>query len=133
MGALADISVKVAAAFSDANKLNDAVTDFSYIVVTDSYDVVTGDVTSVRDSVSSRGVATKFTSEEVQRFSLDSSNVKLLVLQNELGANPNVEDLIHGGGREWIIRKVMQDPASVTWSIALESSKEIAGFTGNGW
>lgn len=113
MGLRIDIQTDVAKAFD--TDLADAVKSFTYRSIVSTFDENTNTTSEVTTDYTSRGVFTKFTKERLRDNSILDTDVKVIILQNEINVEPVQHNLIIQGLKEYTIEKVKQDPADVTW------------------
>lgn len=127
MGMREELQADLADAFSDEDGLADAVKPVAgsrkEAVI---YDPGTGKTISTVTTYIGRGVFGSYLSKEVDGSMIQTTDEKLLILQNELfvsiaglvtatAAEPKIGDLI--GGKRAL--NVSQDPAGATWTVQL--------------
>lgn len=121
MGLRDDIQTDLAEAFDD--ELSDAVTAFTGVrtVASDTDDGVDDwmnppDTPSASTlTYSGRGVFTDYSTYELNSDIINVTDVKLIVLQNEITAEPIADDKING----YSVVRVSKDPALATYEIQL--------------
>ena len=124
MGLRADVQDSVADAFD--GDLNDAVKEFvlEQSVRTDgTYDTATGLFTAgAVTNYSSRGVFSNYDLEERFNTAIEVTDLKLIILANEITADPNLKDvIIEGTDRYRIINKSF-DPAIATITLQIRKA-----------
>ncbi len=117
-----NIAAKFNKAFGN-HRMQGAVSNFSYVSTSSTYDTSTGVVTATDTKTTSRGLPLKYSVEEVNANGGTHllTDVKLTVLQADMSVSPDEEDYIIGGGRRWNIEEYRADPANVTWEFRLRS------------
>ena len=121
MGLRDDLQADLAEAFDD--DLADAVTAFTGTrTVADDTDSGIDDWMNPPDTPSAstltytgRGVFTDYSTYELDSDIIDVTDVKLIVLQNEITAEPIADDKING----YSVIRVSKDPANATYEIQL--------------
>lgn len=125
MGMREDIQAEMAEAFDDPDGLADAVSPVAGVrKEAPVYDPATGQTSAATSVYSGRGVFSSYQARDIDGSLILTTDVRLLVLQNELMAMvggvsapiaPKVGDTI-GGQR---VINVAQDPAEATWTLQL--------------
>ena len=127
MGMREELQADLAEAFDDEDGLADAVKPVAGSrKEAGVYDPSTGKTTSITTTYIGRGVFGSYLSKEVDGSMIQTTDEKLLMLQNELfvslagvatatPAEPKIGDLI--GGKRAV--NVSQDPAGATWTVQL--------------
>lgn len=127
MGMREEIQAEMAEAFDDPDGLADAVKPVAGVRrVPGEYDPETGTAPEVVTTYGGRGVFGSYLAKEIDGSLIQTTDEKLLVLQNELFitllgeataeiATPKVGDIV--GGKRAL--NVGQDPAGATWTIQL--------------
>lgn len=115
MGLRNDIQTDVGVAFD--GDLADAVQSLTLIQVTSLYDLLSGENVNTETTVATRGAVTGFTNIEVFNESFQPTDVKILILQNELEAIPKIDDYIETATTKYKIIIVKQDPAGAHWEL----------------
>jgi hypothetical protein len=127
MGMREELQTDLAAAFSDEDGLADAVKPVAGSrKEAGVYDPSTGKTISATTTYIGRGVFGSYLSREVDGSLIQTTDEKLLILQNELfvsvagvatstAAQPKIGDLISGKRA----LNVSQDPAAATWTVQL--------------
>jgi hypothetical protein len=127
MGMREELQADLAEAFSDEDGLADAVKPVAGSrKEAGVYDPGTGKTTSTTTTYVGRGVFGSYLSKEVDGSMIQTTDEKLLILQNELFVSvagvatsartePKIGDLI--GGKRAL--NVSQDPAGATWTVQL--------------
>ena len=121
MGLRDELQADLAEAFDD--DLADAVTAFTGVrtVASETDDGVDDwmlppdAVTDATLTYSGRGVFTDYSTYELDSDIINVTDVKLIVLQNEITAAPIADDKING----YSVVRVSQDPALATYEIQL--------------
>lgn len=121
MGLRDDLQADLAEAFYD--ELSDAVTAFTGTrTVADDADSGIDDWMNPPDTPSAstltytgRGVFTDYSTYELNSDIINVTDVKLIVLQNEITAEPIADDKING----YSVVRVSKDPALATFEIQL--------------
>ena len=121
MGLRDDLQADLADAFN--TDLGDAVTAFTGTrTVADDTDSGIDDWMNPPDTPSTstltysgRGVFTDYSTYELDSDIIDVTDVKLIVLQNEITAEPIADDKING----YSVIRVSKDPANATYEIQL--------------
>ena len=121
MGLRDELQADLAEAFDD--DLSDAVTAFTGTrTVADDTDSGIDDWMNPPDTPSAstltysgRGVFTDYSTYELDSDIIDVTDVKLIVLQNEITAEPIADDKING----YSVIRVSKDPANATYEIQL--------------
>lgn len=121
MGLRDDLQADLAEAFDD--ELSDAVTAFT-VTRTTASDIDTGtddwmnppgEPTASTLTYTGRGVFTDYSTYELNSDIINVTDVKLIVLQNEITAEPIADDKING----YSVVRVNRDPAFATYEIQL--------------
>jgi hypothetical protein len=125
MGMREEIQAELAESFDDPDGLADAVKPVAGVrKETPAYDPATGQNSGGISTYSGRGVFGSYLAKDVDGSLILTTDVRLLVLQNELLATvadvtapiePKVGDTI-GGQR---VVNVIQDAAGATWTLQL--------------
>lgn len=127
MGMREELQADLAEAFDDEDGLADAVKPvLGSRKEAGVYDPVSGKTISLTTTYIGRGVFGTYVAKEIDGSLIQTTDEKLLILQNELfvseggiatitPAEPKSGDLI-GGKR---IQSVGQDPAGATWTVQL--------------
>lgn len=127
MGIREEIQAELAEAFDDLDGLADAVKPVVGVrKVLGEYDPETGTAPEVLITYCGRGVFGSYLTKEIDGSLIQTTDEKLLILQNELFitflatptailAEPKIGDII-GGKRALYIS---QDPAGATWTVQL--------------
>lgn len=121
MGLRDELQADLAEAFDD--DLSDAVTAFTGVrtVAGDTDDGADdwmnppSETTGSTLTYSGRGVFTDYSTYELDSDIIDVTDVKLIVLQNEITAEPIADDKING----YSVVRVSKDPANATYEIQL--------------
>lgn len=121
MGLRDDLQADLAEAFDD--ELSDAVTAFTGTrTVADDTDSGIDDWMNPPDTPTAstltytgRGVLTDYSTYELNSDIINVTDVKLIVLQNEITAEPIADDKING----YSVVRVNRDPALATYEIQL--------------
>lgn len=121
MGLRDDLQADLAEAFDD--DLADAVTAFTGVrtVASETDDGVDdwmnppGEPSASTLTYSGRGVFTDYSTYELNSDIINVTDVKLIVLQNEIAAEPIADDKING----YSVVRVSKDPALATYEIQL--------------
>lgn len=127
MGMRDEIQIEMAEAFDDPDGLADAVKPVLGVrKVAGEYDPDTGTAPEVVIAYAGRGVFGSYLAKEIDGSLIETTDEKLLILQNELFvtvegvptamiAEPKIGDII--GGKRAL--NVSQDPAGATWTVQL--------------
>ncbi|MGF6127259.1 hypothetical protein QF019_002468 [Pseudomonas frederiksbergensis] len=127
MGMRDEIQAEMAEAFDDPDGLADAVKPVAGARKVDGeYDPGTGTAPEVTTTYGGRGVFGSYLAKEIDGSLIQTTDEKLLILQNELLitvdgvptamiAVPKIGDII--GGKRAL--NVSQDPVGATWTIQL--------------
>ena len=127
MGMRDEIQAEMVEAFDDPDGLADAVKPVAGVrKMADEYDPDTGTAPEVTITYGGRGVFGSYLSGEVDGSLIQTTDEKLLILQNELfitvagvptaeSAAPVIGDII--GGKRAL--NVSQDPVGATWTVQL--------------
>ncbi|QJI40475.1 hypothetical protein HKK52_05935 [Pseudomonas sp. ADAK2] len=127
MGMRDEIQAEMAEAFDDPDGLADAVKPVLGVrKVAGEYDPDTGTAPEVVVTYGGRGVFGSYLAREIDGSLIQTTDVKLLILQNELfvtvagvptaeSATPVIGDIISGKRA----LNVSQDPVGATWTIQL--------------
>ena len=120
--ALSKSSLKAAVA-SAFKVLGDIPESITYRRSTNTYVPSTGVNTVVNsDTTVTDAVFTSYENFEVDKVSVLSTDVKMIVQQDSLGLTPNIAtDIILRGTKVYNIIRVKQDPAGATYTIQLRS------------
>jgi hypothetical protein len=122
-----EVQAELAEAFDDDDGLADAVKPVAGSRKEAAiYDPATGKNTSATTTYAGRGVFGSYLSKEIDGSLIQTTDEKLLILQNELFVSvagvttttrtePRIGDLI--GGKRAL--NVSQDPAGATWTVQL--------------
>ncbi|XSS65404.1 hypothetical protein ACP9OK_10700 [Pseudomonas sp. B11] len=129
MGMREEIQAEMAEAFDDPDGLADAVKPVTGVrKIAGEYDPDLGGAPEVTTTYGGRGVFGNYLAKEIDGSLIQTTDEKLLVLQNELFitvtgeptaevATPKIGDII--GGKRAL--NVAQDPAGATWTIQLRA------------
>lgn len=127
MGMRQEIQAEMAEAFDDPDGLADAVKPVTGVrKVAGEYDPDLGGAPEVTTTYGGRGVSGSYLAKEIDGSLIQTTDEKLLILQNELYvtvgraptamiAEPQIGDII--GGKRAL--NVSQDPVGATWTIQL--------------
>jgi len=127
MGMREEIQAEMAEAFDDPDGLADTVKSVTGVrKVVGEYDPDLGGAPEVTITYGGRGIFGSYLAKEIDGSLIQTTDEKLLVLQNELfvvvmgeptteTATPKIGDII--GGKRAL--NVAQDPAGATWTIQL--------------
>ncbi len=117
---LADIKEAFDGDLSDAVKL---FTLTHYDRDSSTYNTASGTVVRPSTDYSSRGVFSSYTQQERFNTHIEATDVKLIVLTNELEVEPKLRDTIvkTESGKSHRVKTVNIDPVSATYEIQLES------------
>lgn len=115
MGLRDDIQSDIEEAFD--TDLSDAVTSFTYRIVTRTYDTNTNTTSDVNTDYESRGVIGRFKREVFKDSNVLPTDSKIIILQHELAVEPVPDMLIISPTKTYTIIKVRQDPAAATWTL----------------
>lgn len=129
MGMREEIQAEMAEAFDDPDGLADAVKPVTGVrKIAGEYDPDLGGASEVTTTYGGRGVFGSYLAKEIDGSLIQTTDEKLLVLQNELFitvtgvptvevATPKIGDII--GGKRAL--NVAQDPAGAVWTIQLRT------------
>ena len=113
-----EIQAELAEAFDDPDGLADAVKSLSgERKILGEYDPATGGATGTLIIYTGRGVFGGYLAREIDGSLIQTADVKLLVLQNELEQVPKTGDSING----MRALNVGSDPVDATWTIQLRA------------
>jgi hypothetical protein len=127
MGMREEIQAELAEAFDDPDGLGDAVKPVEGSRKSSPvYDPSTGTTTGGTVIYTGRGVFGSYLAKEIDGSLIQTTDVKLLILQNELfvsvaglptstSAEPKIGDTVAGKR----VLNVSQDPAASTWTVQL--------------
>lgn len=127
MGMREELQAELAEALDDPDGLGDAVSPVEGSRKSSPvYDPSTGTTTGGTVTYTGRGVFGSYLGKEIDGSLIQTTDVKLLILQNELfvsiagattptSAEPKIGDTV-GGQR---VLNVSQDPAGATWTVQL--------------
>ena len=121
MGLRDDIQSSVGAAFNTS--LADAVKSFILRreEATD-YDPVYGiPVVNPPIDTSSRGVFSGFDKEEIEDEEIKPTDIKLIILQNEITTKPREGDEIIEGANAYKVFRIKKDPADATYILGIRA------------
>lgn len=115
MGIYSDVTESVVAAFD--GDLADAVQSVTYKHVSVAFNSANNkNVTTTTDYLT-RGVVMSYDLSEVADESVQPNDVAVLILQSELATIPAINDLLMIGTSEYVVVRVSQDSARVTWDL----------------
>jgi len=116
VGLREDIQKDLGIAFD--TDLSDAVkTLFLIKLSTGDYSEDTGINTPVESTYSTRGVLDGYEDRELFDSAVHPTDVKAIILTNELSATPEIDDYIECSGIRYKAINVMADPADAHWEI----------------
>lgn len=124
MGLTSDAQSALSEAFD--SDLADAVRSFTLTQYTKgTYDTDTGDPAATSTTYNSRGVFDSYTQPEILNSEVEPTDVKLIVLQNELGTTPAIANQVQNLSTLKLFRvvNVAKDPANVAWELQIRSTK----------
>ncbi|MCU4623480.1 glutamate 5-kinase [Acinetobacter radioresistens] len=118
MGLRDQIQLKISKAFD--GKLSDAITPFTCIRITKgNWDPVKETYDETRFEYSGRCVAGSYNQQEVITLGVLATDKKATLLQNEVTAEPLVDDEWQLPDGKYRVMYKKQDPAGVSWTIQL--------------
>ncbi len=118
MGLRDQIQLKISKAFD--RKLSDAITPFTCIRITKgNWDPVKETYDETRFEYSGRCVAGSYNQQEVITLGVLATDKKATLLQNEVTAEPLVDDEWQLPDGKYRVMYKKQDPAGVSWTIQL--------------
>lgn len=118
MGLRDQIQLKISKAFDE--KLSDAITPFTCIRITKgNWDPVKETYDETRFEYSGRCVAGSYHQQEVITLGVLATDKKATLLQNEVTAEPLVDDEWQLTDGKYRVMHKKQDPAGVSWTIQL--------------
>lgn len=119
MGLRDEIQTDIAQAFN--TDLADAVKDFTlYHYGRDGYDVTTGQPLPPTETIAdSRGVFDSYLNYEIFNSAIEPTDIRLVVLINELTITPRIGDRIEEGTNNFRIIFVEKDPADATYILTI--------------
>lgn len=115
MGLRDDLQSDLEEAFD--TDLEDAVTEFTYRIVSRIPNPIDNTVSETNTDYSSRGVIGRFKREIFKDSNILPTDSKIIILQHELAVEPIPDALIVTTNKLYRIIKVRQDPAAATWSL----------------
>ena len=115
MGLREDIQTDIGAAFD--GDLADAVKVLTLIKITGTYNDDPGDNTLTEVPFQTRGVLDKYEAIEIFNESVRPTDVKAIILINELDTTPEIDDYIEYSGIGYKIIRVRSDPADAHWEL----------------
>lgn len=115
MGLTTKIQGSVQAAFNGA--LADAVSTISLQQITQVFNKLANTTTDTIATIATRGVVGEFVAKEIDNESILPSDVKIIILQNELAAVPFVDNWVLHGSERYKVVKVTKDPADCIWTL----------------
>ena len=117
MGMRDEIQSGLAEAFSDPDGLADAVNVFTIVrsVPGGEYNPDTGVVEPITSSHTSRGILANYKSSEIDGEVIVSTDLKAIILQNEIDITPVIGDLLN----QYRVINVGKDPAGATHILQL--------------
>ena len=110
-----DIQTDIAAAFD--TDLADAVKTLNLVQIADSYDPTTGVNTPTETAYATRGVLASYKNREFFDRSIEPTDVRAIILTNELSATPEIDDYIEYGTIRYKIISAVADPADAHWEL----------------
>lgn len=123
MGLRSEIQTDIGAAFD--GDLADAVKSFTIAAFNrGTYDPTADEYGSYGTPVTSRGVFGRYFQQEILNSNIEPSDVKLIVLQNELSMTPKIGDQIVEGTDEYRLQWVEKDPADTIWKLTIRKVKD---------
>lgn len=118
MGLRDQIQLKISKAFD--GKLSDAITPFTCIRITKgNWDPVKETYDETRFEYSGRCVAGSYNQQEIITLGVLATDKKATLLQNEVTAEPLVDDEWQLPDGKYRVMHKKQDPAGVSWTIQL--------------
>jgi len=122
MGLTADTQAAIAEAFD--TDLADAVLSFTLKqYLRGQYSATTGALAGVSFPISSisRGVFASYNQPEILNSNIEPTDIKLIVLQNELSLEPRIGDIIvkSDDTQNFRIINIVKDPAKVIWELQI--------------
>lgn len=118
MGLRDQIQLKISKAFD--GKLSDAITPFTCIRITKgNWDPVEETYDETRFEYSGRCVAGSYNQQEIITLGVLATDKKATLLQNEVTAEPLVDDEWQLTDGKYRVMHKKQDPAGVSWTIQL--------------
>lgn len=125
MGIQAEIQTEVGLAFDAEDELADAVRVLTFIDNKNSiYNPVTGEFSESGLTYPSRGTVAPYTQLEiaVSGGAIDSTDYKVLVLQNELAVAPKTDFMIEISNLKYRIISIKRDPADAAYIFHVRQS-----------
>lgn len=118
MGLRNQIQLKISKAFD--GKLSDAITPFTCARITKgNWDPVEETYDETRFEYSGRCVAGSYNQQEIITLGVLATDKKATLLQNEVTAEPLVDDEWQLTDGKYRVMHKKQDPAGVSWTIQL--------------
>lgn len=120
MGLRDEIQADIAEAFNE--DLADAVTTFTCtkLIYSEEFDFATQTYPIIGEKTySGRGVFGSYERDLVKPANYQVEDVKAIVLQNEVNAVPQIDDVWLTSGGTFKVLSVGKDPASVSWRVQL--------------
>lgn len=115
---LAELNAEISAAFDDPDGLADAVRGFAgRRTGAGAYDPATGATTGATLLYTGRGVFANFSAQDADGSLILSTDQKLIALQSEVTARPQVGDTINGKR----LLSVGEDPVRATYVLQLRA------------
>lgn len=115
MGLTADITRDIQEAFD--GELADAVKVAGLVYAATTYNTTTGAVVNNETTVSTRGVVSPVAEDMIDGEAVLRDDVSILILQAELAATPEINDIISEGSKRYRVFSINADPASVQWTL----------------
>ena len=124
MGLQSELLADIKEAFDD--DLSDAVKLFTlthYDRDSNVYDAATSNVTRSSTDYSSRGVFDSYTQQERFNTHIEATDIKLIVLANEIDIEPKIRDTVTQtlSGKEFRVKSVSKDPVDAIYELQIES------------
>ena len=115
------VTTKLAKAFDV--KLADVVRSIILSKVSDAgnYDPATGSITQNTIAYTTRGAVTNYDIGEIDNISILNTDTKVTIIQDELSATPEVDDILSFDGSDHKIVSIMADPSNAIWVIQCRS------------
>ena len=115
MSLRAEIQQEIGNAFD--TDLADAVKTLILVKRVDTYNTDTGLTDAIETTYTTRGVLSEYMGRELFDTGIKPTDIKTIILANELSATPNIDEHIIDGSTKYKIIKVKQDPAQATWEL----------------
>jgi hypothetical protein len=115
------VTTKLANAYD--SKLADVVKTITLKKINNAagYDPATGAITESTVEYTTRGAVVSFENSEIDNISILNTDTQVIIIQDELSAIPEVDDILSFDGGDHKIVGFKPDPSGATWMIQCRS------------